>query len=185
MSINSQKVKSLPADLKEIADELIANKFPEEVKRAKSRDTFRQEYTPFGVGLGGVDGFDGRAIDPRDVFFDPSRPSRREGYRDGVFVEVRPWDRSRVAKVRIREPSFASLMDGLRKLDRENVVRNRRFVMNPDFYNHAMNDSGMRDFVHFRESRHGGGTSTFAAEIFGCKIIESPELMDCMLEGEF
>lgn len=186
--LRTRKLKSLPDELSKIAEELLADKFGIEEEVVPSVDDFFLDPTATTDRRRfGPDEF-GRFVDVDESYVhDIERiRDRQRGYKEELHVEIRPWDRCRVASLRIREPRFDSLIDGLRRLDRENISRgNRKFVMAPGFWDYLRRDPQMHMNIQYADRMWREGEERFEAVIFGCKIIVHPGVMDCMLEATF
>lgn len=167
MSINSQKVQSLPSDLKKIADELIGKKFPEEVKREKSRDTFR------GMGFGGPD--------PNTLhrdYYEPAYTLERWGDGD-VQVQVRPWDNRRNAQVRIHRPTYDGIKDAFMTLRRENIsIQDSTIWLDPSWWNHIMSNPELSIAVT-------KSTTSNIPHLFGTKVNVSHSVSGGILAATF
>lgn len=121
---NSQKVQTLPSDLKSIAEELIAKKFPEEVKRDSSREYFRPERAYR---------FDGVELEPH-VY-------REQRHGD---VSFDPRTRERVVRATIHGRGYEDIAQAMRKLDMGNIPRRgRTLYISVHMYNNLRKDSPM------------------------------------------
>lgn len=174
-AISSQKVTSLPKDLRKIADELIAEKFPEEVKREQSRDTFRDRCTC------------GPEYAVRCVIHDTkSYDDDRHRRNFTITYDVRPWDRRRVAKVNVRHPSYNGIKEAVYTLRRENIsMNNAKMVMGTREFHDLLGSPDLgREIRHVDRSRREGEEPVIA-ELFGMEIICHPSIQGFVIESSY
>lgn len=172
--VKTQKTSSLPDDLKNIAAQLIADKFGIKEKKPQS------SWGEFPSGQGG----------PAAIFnqsnMDGGFWERQRGYRDGITVKEEPWSRRRIASVSVSVPSFAALESARRRLLNENIRHDMIFVMEPEFFRALMCDDP--DFsAYFMESYmpHKEGVRNVSGQIMGIDVQVTPALMGCVLEATF
>lgn len=167
--LKTSKVKALPDDLKKIAEEMLAKKFDikEEVVFPKWEDPFLD----INRGAFAGTGFNGAGGATTTQFFGEFQP----GYQDQIYVESQPWSNNRVAKLRIRHPAENELISALQRFDKQNMRGKRSFIMSREFC----------DYVRswWRFTQHGGIEGV--GQIFGCDVIVSPQVQDCVLEARF
>lgn len=116
----TQKLESLPSDLRKLADELIGEKFKvEEVVERKSRPRFQQEY-PRGTGQvsGEAFGYRARGGLEDDGYDDYARGSisvRQDLYKRNYTIEI-------------SEPSERVLLEVMRMMDMNNFRRRKSIL---------------------------------------------------------
>lgn len=172
--LRTKKTNSLPSDLKDIAEQLIGEKFgfEEEVVERKSHDPFPR------VGFG----------------FDEFEPSSRDsGGRDRDVSDIRvnhaPWNmHARIAEIEITYPSWDNLLNALRKMDMQNIRPRepKTFAMHPEFYRFFMRTDDAR--MYFKQSmgaRPRPGERQLVGHIVGCDVIVTPQVRHCILRAEF
>lgn len=178
--VQTKKVKSLPDDLKSIAEELIADKFGiveevvPEVDDFFHDPRFRQEF-PTG---------------PDEVFFGPRMDDRRDRRGDVGFLQVRqePWSRLRVAEIEITYPSYENLVRAMRELDINNIRdrEKREFVFHPEFYHFLMRDMQIARYMrHTERGTWREGEKQVVGELMGCNVIVTHKVRHALLIARF
>lgn len=172
----TKKLNSLPSDLLELAEELIADKFDvkEEVVEKKSRPNFpgsipkREEYDWIGV--------DTVSISPGDVFVDPNAVSSFTRHRsDEVRTRIDFFSRRRIASVSIAIPTTRGIRDSICRLDQANLPRdNRKILMSSRFWNELKRDPDIAHYLSYSDRGRGYGME-YVGSMLGCKMFVSPD----------
>ena len=179
--VQTQKVKTLPDDLKKLAEELLGAKFGEEVVEVESHDPF-QGTGPFGSAR----------IRQDDFFVEPGMGNRRGvGHRDlgEVRVRMEPWSRSKVAELEITYPSYEVLMAAFREMDMRNIrPQERELILHPEFYHFLMRDRDCSiNFIKFDQMGmpRERGAKVSDGQLFGCQVYITPKVRHAMLIARF
>lgn len=174
--LQTRKISSLPEDLRNIAEELLIEKFGrddviEEVKAEKSADTFPgfNEYSVQGYSVGIDMGYeDSTEIAERfsGVADELSMGYGRMEHRPGLNTRVDFSSRQRVVTTPVTSPDFRGLTEALRRLDEQNLPRRDRiFRFNPRFW----------DAIYDRElSSYLATTDCREYSLLGCRILVEP-----------
>lgn len=160
--VQTQKVKTLPDDLKKLAEELLREKFGVEEVRDKSPDSFR-----------GPDEFHEIRFD--EVFIEPGMGNR--GRRGPVQVSMDPRTRSRLARVHItsRGSALTGIADAMRDLDMENLPnRYRKILIHQERYHEVL-----------REERIMFAPSDRMHQLWGAELVVIPYQYPEMIQQEF
>ena len=183
--VQTQKVKTLPDDLKKLAEELLGAKFGEEVIEETHNPFPGQHEFAQTVGIRPDDFFD-------DFFIEPPMGNRRGvGHRDLGELQVRmePWSRSKVAELEITYPSYEVLMAALREMDMRNIrTRDRELVMHPEFYHFLMRDRDVSiNFIKFDQMGmpRDRGAKVSDGQLFGCQVYITPKVRHAILTARF
>lgn len=180
--VAKSKVSTLDGDLKDIAEQMLRDKFGfEEEVVTKRSDPFPQDFPPF------------RGIDIDDVFFESnSRDRRGVGHRDlgEIRVRMEPWSRDKVAEMEIAYPSYEVIMTAFREMDRRNIrPREKELVMNPEFYHFLMRDRDVSvNYISFDRtdpSRGRTGVKDADGQLFGCQVYITPRVRHAILIAKF
>ena len=168
--LQTKKTRSLPDDLKKIADELIAEKFAvkeEVVERKQAPDPFRQEYAyRFDMGFAGSETV---TIRQRDVFIDPSMDSATR-VEPGVERRVDFYSRRIIYSTPIVRADTRAFRDAVYRLDRENAPRNdRKAIIGGGMARELSSHPDFRQFAMFDE-RNRGSREKYLATMFGVPI---------------
>lgn len=146
----TKKVKSLPDDLKKIADRLIAKKFGEEVVEQKASDPFRQGFPDGHHTL-----YREPTLHNRERWWDVPGDAIRSGYD---FPNKR-----RIFTLNFRQPLLRVVQEAYGALYQSSGRRPSRMVCGPQFYKRMMANPEIYGMVAFKS-----GIST--AEIYGMKV---------------
>lgn len=181
-TLQRRKLNSLPSDLRSIADELIADKFPEEKPKAKKEvvkrkasNPFRQEYgyTEFGhIGIDMGFGGDEKSIARFAAAFDESSVHHFTRNEPSVDRRIDFHTRSSYFVTQIARADTRAFRDAIQRLDYENAPRHkRRASVSPEFARELMSHPDFPQFAAFRDDRYRGQrTGRYIGEMFGVPI---------------
>lgn len=159
--VKTNKVQTLPDDLKSIAEEMLAAKFGVKEEAPKKAKSFP--------------GRDGWTVpDFNDIFIEPDVGSGRLDRREPTIeVKHQPWNGDRIAEVEVGYPSEGDLIDVFRLLDRK-VGRNdnRKVYMGRRFIHEIMRDVRFaRSFTMKARFDDRDGVEREIGEVFGFPVI--------------
>lgn len=179
--LKTNKVDTLPDDLRFIAEEMLAKKFdiPEEVPPKRGGSFRVQPVESAWTTAGTQQTYYG-------VEFEPSygRGGRQSG--NGIKVRLEPWSGHRVAEISVREPTIDSLMRAIRTFDEEMIDGDRTFIMSPRFWHYLARDpNNFRYIRKLHKPRFQEGVKPVIAELLGCDVIVYNPMEHCVLEGKF
>jgi len=179
----TQKVKSLPADLSKIAEEMLRAKFGVEEEVVPEMDDFfldpSERHESPNIRQNAY-------RDESNVFYPTGFAERQRGFKDDIQLEIQPRDRTRYAKLRIREPRTEYLLRAMHRFDIENIRRDTRsFIMHPDFFRYILFEDKTGYINRYPQRKAKEGEENIVAEIFGCKVFVTPAIVDCILESTY
>lgn len=179
--VKTNKVQTLPDDLKSIAEEMLAAKFGVKEAAPKKAKSFRGDTgnSPWSVG-----GFTSGSIGIESASFMGGR-GRRNG---SVQVSVQPWNGNRVAEIEVGYPDDSSLVDAFRELDSRFGRDNRRkIIVGPRFFNELCRDPRLR--IQMKSDWDRGfddGVEHEVARIYNFPVIVATMLGNrCIVRDEF
>lgn len=177
--VKTNKVQTLPDDLKSIAEEMLAAKFGVKEEAPKKAKSFP--------------GRDGWTVpDLNDIFIEPDVGNGRLDRREPTIqVKHQPWNGSRVAEIEVSYPDERSLIEAFKALDRQIGRRDgRKIFIGRLFYREIMN----RDIRFARLFRQMSawepeeGVEREFGEIYGFPVImigNNRYDRDCYVQQEF
>lgn len=178
-TLQRRKLNSLPSDLRKIADELIAAKFPEpkkEVRKISSSpfpgfNEFRQEYGHIGIDMGFAS-YEESAFGFSDDGIAASTLVTATRHEPGVDRRINFHTRSSYSVTQITRADTRAFRDAIQRLDYENAPHNRRRAsVSPQFARELMSHPDFPMFAAFREDRYRGyNYGHYIGEMFGVPI---------------
>ena len=186
--VAKSKVSTLDGDLKDIAEQMLRDKFGfEEGVVTKSDRSFQSDGMGFDgpIGITEIRTSEGHVIRVTSEFLNRLRESNR-GYYDEVeltsdFRSIRP-----KARLRISDARMSGLASAVKRFRNLNVRHEYTFIMSPEFADEMMRRD--RDFGYYfqRNSRrrHEGERDVYG-QIMGIDVVIAREIHGCLLEGIF
>ncbi len=186
--VAKSKVSTLDGDLKDIAEQMLRDKFgfEEEVVTDSDR-SFQSDRMGFEgtIGIEEIRTRDGSILRVSSEFLDRIRESNR-GYFDEVELTTDFRSRHPKARLRVSDARMSGLASAVKRFRNLNVRHDYAFIMSPEFVDEVMQRD--RDFVYYfqrsHRRRHEGERDVYG-QIMGVDVIITREIRGCLLEGVF
>lgn len=136
---------------------------------------------PYGTGT-----VEGRRYDefaPSSGFLN----DRQYGRSNPITVEIRPWDRRRIAKIDVRDASVRGIAEARRALQEENLrLEDVSLVMEPRFVDYIIRRDDEFQYYFKQNIRpHYEGEERVFGEILGMKVIVSKHVKGAIVMTSF
>ena len=186
--VAKSKVSTLDGDLKDIAEQMLRDKFGFEEEVVTQRD---RSFQSDGMGFAGTIGIeeirtrDGSILRVTSEFLDRIRESNR-GYYDEIELTSDFRSNRPKARLHISDTNMSSLMSAVKRFRNLNIRHDYLFTMNQDFAYEMMRRD--RDFCYYFQRsnrRRGEGERDVYGRIMGIDVVITREIRGCLLEGVF
>lgn len=179
----TNKVETLPDDLKSIAEEMLAKKFGVEEEVVREEPPFDPFLRIHESHTATDDGFLQASTTTTEYDY-----RGRRGFLNDIQISIQPWDRRKIAQVNVNAPSERHIRDAIDNFEWSAVPRyGRQWVFNPRFWNYLKSDPRMGMSTSHkptpREWREGVEVSV--AYLYGIPVTVSPHIREGLLIARF